>query len=53
MPLSKQILNKTCRNETAVSFFKTSTGILSMPEALPFFASSIAFLTSKIEIWSL
>ena len=35
IPLSKQILNKTCRKETAVSFLSTSAGILSIPVALP------------------
>ena len=44
MPLSRHILNKTCKKETAVSFLSTSVGILSIPVALPRFAESIALV---------
>ena len=51
-PLSKQISNSTCRKET--SLHKTSTGTASIPHVyFPFFAPSIAFLTSNTDIWTL
>ncbi len=47
-PVSKQTLNKICRNDTAESFFNTSTGIRSTPKAFPRLACLMAFCTSKI-----
>ena len=35
-PVLKQTLKRTCKKHTEVSFFKTSTGILSIPCAYPF-----------------
>jgi hypothetical protein len=38
IPLSKQMLNKTCKKERAESLVSTSTGMLSIPQDLPFLA---------------
>ena len=48
--LPKQILNNICKKETDVSFCNTSKGMASIQHALPFFALSIAFFTSNIEM---
>ena len=49
-PVLQHTLNKTCRQDMAVSVFNSSTGILSKPLALLFFAAAIALLTSKMII---
>ena len=51
MPELKQTLNRICRKETQTSFFNTSTGIESLPHALPHFALVMAFHTSDREIF--
>ena len=43
-PLLKHILNKTYKNERAALLFNTSTGILSIPFALPLLTEIKAFV---------
>ena len=53
LPFSKHMLNKMFKNNTDMSLNKTTTGIASIPHALPLLELYKAFLTSNIEMWSL
>ena len=53
IPVSKQTLKRTCKNEILHSFLKISVGIPSFPHAFPYLAFLTAFSTSKLDIFSL